>query len=313
MPHSIARATAPQLSRRSTDARPRWIEAGLLAAVIGALLPWFDRFAADDLGRDRRFAEAAIEVRGLPDPVLPSLCEAYGASAEAALRERLCRGATGASGTPVDRIPSALAAAGARIRSAFVAPLADAQARLSRLRQQQREGAGDLLAIGDAIDAAERDVAPFIKRYQIDGPDGSGPLPVACASDIVGAALAAKRRTASAEAEIARANAVLLLGAGFDGHPATAALADSAVLPAEAPPASGRCAELGLTDALAQAAALMADARRAPTAAIKNESMRMLFHTAGWQWAAWMLVGFGLLQLLRRSMEPAPGYPLYIA
>ena len=31
----------------------------------------------------------------------------------------------------------------------------------------------------------------------------------------------------------------------------------------------------------------------------ENEAMRALLHSAGWQWAAWMLAGFGLLHLVR--------------
>src|SRR5206468_8477275 len=106
LPHSIARETAAPLLRRTPVAWPRWVEAGLVVAAIGALLPWFDRVAVDELGRDRRFADAAIAVGGLPDPVLPSLCPAYGDVAEPIVRERLCRAIDGRS--PVgggDRLP----------------------------------------------------------------------------------------------------------------------------------------------------------------------------------------------------------------
>ena len=82
LPHSIARETAEPLLRRTPVAWPRWVEAGLVIATIGALLPWFDRVAGDDLGRDRRFADTVIAVRGLPDPLLPSLCSTYGGLAE---------------------------------------------------------------------------------------------------------------------------------------------------------------------------------------------------------------------------------------
>jgi hypothetical protein len=57
----------------------------------------------------------------------------------------------------------------------------------------------------------------------------------------------------------------------------------------------------------------MAEARHAPGIAAKNEAMRALFHSAGWQWAAWMLAGFGLLHLARRSIPPAIGVAVTLA
>jgi cell division protein FtsW (lipid II flippase) len=312
LPHCIARETMGASSRRPSVAWPRWIEAGLVAVAIATLLPWFDRFAADDLGRDRRFADAAVAVRGLPDPVLPTLCAAYAAAAEPAVRERLCRGIEGESaGAPVDRMPALLAATHTRIRNAFFAPVADAQARLADLRRRQREGLGDLLSLDNAIDAVERDLAPFLRRYQLDGSSSMAPAPVACAFEIVDTTFGSQSRRASGdEASIARANAALLLGAAFDGHPATAALAEIAVLPAAH---SERCTGIGLEDALSQASALMSDARHAPTATLKNEALRALLHTAGWQWAGWMVAGFVLLQLLRQSIAPAVGVALSLA
>jgi hypothetical protein len=65
-----------------------------------------------------------------------------------------------------------------------------------------------------------------------------------------------------------------------------------------------------LPDALAQSSVLMADARQAPTTSSKNDAMRALLHSAGWQWAGWMLSGFGLIQLSRRSIPPAIGVAL---
>src|SRR5206468_9725656 len=38
-----------------------------------------------------------------------------------------------------------------------------------------------------------------------------------------------------------------------------------------------------------------------------------LLHSAGWQWAGWMVVGFGTLQLARRSVPPAIGVALSLA
>jgi cell division protein FtsW (lipid II flippase) len=309
----IARETVA--SRRTLVAWPLWVETGLVAAAIGAVLPWFDHVAADDIGRDRRFADAIIAVRDLPDPVLPSLCASHGARAEPLVRERLCR-SIDLESAPGDilRMPAALGDARGRTRSAFLAPLNQAQVRLSELRLQQREGLGDLLALDNAIEAAEREVQPFVKRYELDGPDGMGPLPLACAFENVDFALAQSgERAANVERDIARANAILLLGAAFDGHPATAGLADVGVLPIIPIPSKGSCAGVNLTDALTRGAALIADARHGPAIATKNEAMRGLLHSAGLQWAGWMLAGFGLLQLSRRSLAPAIGVALALA
>jgi hypothetical protein len=303
----IARERAAPVSRRTPSAWPLWVEAALVATATAALLPWFDRVAIDDVGRDRRFADAAIAVRGLADPVLPSLCASHGARVEPLVRERLCHSIDNESAAAdFGRMPAALADARVRTRSAFLAPLNQAQARLSELRLQQREGLGDLLSLDNAIEAAEREVQPFVKRYDLDGPDGAGPLPLACAFESVDRALAqSTARAANVERDAARANAVLLLGAAFDGHPATGTLADAAMLPVVSIPSRGPCAAIGLTEGLTRGAALIADARHAPAIATKNEAMRGLLHSAGWQWAAWMLVGFGMLQLSRRSLEPA--------
>ena len=158
-------------------------------------------------------------------------------------------------------MPPALADTRVRTRSAFLAPLNEAQARLSELRVQQREGLEDLLALDNGIEATERELQPFLKRYELDGPDGMGPVSLACAFEIVDGALAQSSSAASAEHDISRANAVLLLGAAFDGHPATAALADAGVLPVVAIPSEGPCAGISLTDGLTRGAAVIADAR----------------------------------------------------
>jgi len=311
LPHSIARVTAPPLQRRTSVAWPRWVEAAFVAATIAALLPWFDRFAADDLGRDRRFADAAIAVQGLPDPVLPALCVSYASAAEPVIRERLCRGIDVDASASAERMPRVLAETSVRTRSAFLAPQREAQTRLAELRLQQREGLGDLLTLGNAVDSAEREIAPFIKRYQLDGPDGAGPLPLACAFDLIDGVLASS--VSRAGGAVARANAFLLLGAAFDGQASTAALADIAVLPVTTPTSNGRCGDIGLTDALSQGAALMADARHAPAITVKNEAMRELLRSAGWQWAGWMMIGFALLQLARGALPPALGIALSLA
>ena len=193
-------------------------------------------------------------------------------------------------------------------------PLRDAQAKVAELRLQQREGLGDLLALGNAIEATEGEVQPYVDRFALDGPEGSGPLPLDCAFEGVRPSLSQPASAArSAYRDMARANAFLLLGAAIDGHPATPALADIAMLPAQSVSGSGRCGGVRVPDAIAQASLLMADARTAPATAAKNDAMRDLLHSAGWQWAAWMLAGFGLLQLCRRAISPAIGVALALA
>lgn len=312
---SIAREPGVSLSRGTLTVWPLFAEAALVIVAIGALLPWFDRVAADDAGRDRRFAEGIVAVRGLPSPVLPLLCASHGALAEPLVRERLCRRADFESAaSDLDRMPLPLADARARTRDAFLAPLRDTQARLSELRLQQREGLGDLLVLGNAIEAVEGELQPFIKRYGLDGPDGAGPLPVSCAFEIVESSLARRAAGAmSAHRDMARANALLLLGAAVDGHSATPVLADLALLPIVAVPSKSRCGAVRLADALAQGSALMAEARYAPVIASKNEAMRALLHSAGWQWAGWMLAGLVLLHFARRSLPPTVGVALALA
>ena len=124
---------------------------------------------------------------------------------------------------------------------------------------------GDLLVLGNAIEATEAELQPFVSRYVLDGPDGTGPAPLECAFEKVDGALARSATPAtSAYHDMARANALLLLGAAMDGHPVTPALADVAMLPVEPVRGKGRCGATRLPDALAQASVLMADARQAP-------------------------------------------------
>jgi hypothetical protein len=132
---SIAREPGESFSRRGLIAWPLMAEAVLVIGTVAALLPWFDRFAADDAGREGRFAESIVAVRGLPNPVLPSLCASHGAMAEPFVRERLCRRIdVESAGADVDRLPLPLADARSRARNAFLAPLRDTQARLAELR-----------------------------------------------------------------------------------------------------------------------------------------------------------------------------------
>ena len=309
----MALSTTPfagSVTRERSIAWPSLTEAALVVAAIGALLPLFAVLAEQETGRDRRFAEAVVAIGDLPDPVLPGLCATHGSLAEPLVRDRLCgRTAGSLEGASTDRLPPLLARANARARQAFLAPLREAQTRLADLRAQQRDGRGDLLELGDAMTSAETEVQPFLKRYWLDYPGVEGPLPLVCAYGRVEGALA--RPTASSLG-IARANAVMLLGAALDGHGATPGLANLAVLPGGRTAPQG-CASFEMGDALAATAILMAEARATPIAAAKNEAMRALLKTAGWQWAAWALVGLALLNLSRRSGAAAGGVAISLA
>ena len=96
----------------------------------------------------------------------------------------------------------------------------------------------------------------------------------------------------------ARANAVLLLAAALDGRAATAPLAAEALLP-PAPQRTAACR--GAVESLAATAALIADAHQATTNGAKNEAMRELLRSAGWQWAGAMLLGLAFLTLSRHT------------
>ena len=136
--------------------------------------------------------------------------------------------------------------------------------------------------------------------------DDAGPLPLRCAARWVDGALAA-RLPADAEAAngiAARANAVLLLAAALDGRAATAPLAAEALLP-PAPLRTAACR--GASESLAATAALMADARQSLANSRKNEAMRALVASAGWQWAAAMALGYAFLLWSRRTSAPALG------
>ena len=303
----MASSTTPiagSLSREGSTAWSLLTEAVLLVLAIGALLPRFALLAAQETGRDGRFAEATITVRELPDPVLPKLCATFGSSAETLVRERLC-GQTDASPLSggIDRIPPALASASARARQAFVAPLQDVQARLAGLRQQLYEGQDNVLVLGDAIASTEAEIRPFIKRYSIDAAngEGEGPLPLSCAYHRVEAAVAEASARPGADREILRANVVLLFGAALDGNRAVPSLASAAALPIAGVTSQRACAGFETSAALSATSVLMDDARTASMRTEKNEAMRALLRSAGWQWAAWAVAGLVLLHLSRQA------------
>ena len=291
---------AGTLSREHRIAWPLVIEAALVAVALAAILPWFGAFAEHPSGRDGRFAGGSVAVRGLPDSVLPQLC-ALALPAQPLVRERLCAGSGAAGGASLDRIPPSLRSATARTTQAFLLPVEQAQLRLVELRAQQRDGSGDVLALGDDIVSTEAEIQPFIDRYAMAVGEASGPRPLVCASELLQAAFADART----KPEV-RGNAVLLLAAALDAHPATADLARGATLPA-ARTVSTRCAGTRMSDALASLAALVADARAAPAAAAKNQAMQTLLHSAGWQWAGLMIAGLLLLNVSRRPGSAAIG------
>jgi cell division protein FtsW (lipid II flippase) len=307
---------APRLRHgRLAGSMPLLVELLSVFAAIALLLPQFERVAEIGAGRDQRFADAGFRVDGLPEPVLPSVCAAHAALAEAPVRERLCGHVDARStGPPLTRLPAVLTEAVSRSAHAFLAPAIDAQARLNGLRRQQREGVGDLRDTADAIAAIEAQTQPFVDRFQVANADAAGPLPLWCAAQWAQGALAGSDLPEPADAtrDMARSNAVLLLAAALDGRAATQSVGAAALLPAprarQAPPC-----DMGAIAALSATAALMSDARQSVSNSRKNEAMLALMQSAGWQWAGAMLLGYGLLIWSRRPWPPAFGVAAALA
>ena len=307
---SVTVGTTPiagAINQASSTVRTVVIEALLVVAAIVSLLPGFATLAMHASGRDGRFADAIVGVSHLPGPVLPSVCAALAGRVDERLGDRLCGSQKGA---PVDRaridaVPRALIDARALLRQALQAPVVAADARLADLRQAQREGVGDPDVLREAIASAESQIQHYSTRFAIAPAAGAEPLAFACAFEGARAALAQPAPDPSSAGAAARANAVMLLAAALDGHPATAVLARTTAIEPAAPRRA--CADMGLVDALARVAALTSDARAAATSDAKNAAMRALLHTAGWQWAGWMIAGLLLLQLSRRAGLAAPG------
>ncbi|HEY0858860.1 MAG TPA: hypothetical protein VGE16_17480, partial [Albitalea sp.] len=274
---------------------------GVVAAIV-LLLPGFARLADVGVGRDQRFAEQSAQIRGLPAPVLPAVCESVGALAEGLLAERLCGGLrSGALDPTASRLPLPLGDALTRTARAFDEPLQQAQARLTELRLRQREGIGDVRGLSDEIASLEAEAQPLLQRFQLALDGEPGPLPLVCATQRVRSALAAGDASA-----MPRANAVLLLAAALDGDPATPALAATAVLPVAAAAQAG-CSETSLPADLAAAASSMAAARQSVLNSRKNEAVRALYRSAGWQWAGAMLLGLLFVRWSRHGVPPATG------
>ena len=300
----------------------RWVRSGPLLlellsilAAIAVLLPAFSRVAEFGTGRDGRFADVGFKLQGLPSPVLPSACLSYGALAGAEVRERLC-GALDAKASPLPttELPAMLAQAVSGATHAFLAPLSEAQARLQELRLQQREGVGDLRATTDAIAAIDADTAPYIERFQLAGSDAQGPRPLVCAARWAASALAepAASEAGATTSTAARANVLVLLSAALDGRVAIESTASAAILPEPRGPLAAPC-DMSAIDSLSATAALMNDARQSLSNSRKNEAMLALTRSAGWQWAAAMLLGFGLLTWSRRARTPLVGVAVALA
>jgi len=283
---------------------PAIVELMLVVAGIAVLWPSFERVAQlGGAGRDQRFLDRGILVVGLPDPVVPAACDSVGALAEARVADPLCGSRRHAVARAPTQVPSAVAQAITRANEAFQRPLRDAEQRAIALRAQAEDGDDALRAQADAIAAIESDIAPFRQRFQIASGDDAGPLPLRCAARWLDVALAS-RGAADADAALAataRANAVLLAAAALDGRAATSALAAEALLP----PVPSRTASCGgATESLAATAALMADARQSRVNSRKNEAMRALVASAGFQWAAAMALGYAFLLSSRRGPPP---------
>ncbi|HKE40231.1 MAG TPA: FtsW/RodA/SpoVE family cell cycle protein [Casimicrobiaceae bacterium] len=289
---------------------PASIEFMLAVAAVATLFPSFTRFDAIE-GRDGRFAGTAIAVAGLPDRVLPSVCATHGALAEPALRDRLCRRSElRTSVAAPEAIPRGLIDAFAQTGRAFLRPLADAERRRGELRLQQREGLGDLLALANAIESIDADLQPYVERYALGKSESGAPLPLACSFAMVKRLISSNPAVPSERGDSTAANALLLLAAALDGRGATQGLSRLALLPASLRGAGRGCAGMALPDALAEAAALMADARQAQILAAKNDAMRELLRTAGWQWTGWMILGLALIKLSRREHWALKGVAL---
>jgi hypothetical protein len=300
--------------RRYAGTLPALWEFLLVAAAIAILLPEFDHVAGFGAGRDQRYADPGVQVAALPDPALPGLCARYAALAEADVRRQLCGSIEGDPTASLAQLPPELSLTLSRAASAFLAPVKDAQARLTELRLRQREGFDGVREVADAIAAVEGGIQPFIERFRIAGTDASAPLALQCAERWADAVFAGSPGSGLADTGpmVPRANAVLLLAAALDGRAAVESVAGAAALPAPTVRPAPGC-ELGGVATLSAAAALMADARQSAANARKNEAMRMLLRSAGWQWAGAMLLGYGLMVWSRRARSSTLGVALSLA
>jgi cell division protein FtsW (lipid II flippase) len=290
----------PARARRRSGvaaAVPALLELILVGIAIAALLPSFDRVAELGAGRGARFRTPTLGVANLPASVLGEACASAGARAEAPLRDALCGRRIGAA-TAVehDALPAFLAGAVARTDAAFGEPVRAAEARIAALRRAAADGDAGLRDSADAASAIEAELGPFVKRYGLGAAPDAGPAALHCAARLIDA-----RATPS----IPLANAVLLLAAALDGRALVAPLAADAALPSRADGGADGCA--GGAASLAATATLMAEARQSVVNARKDEAMRALLRSAGWQWAAAMALGFGFVVWSRFIARPLFG------
>ena len=288
---------------------PALLEALAVVASIACLWPAFQQVAEFGAGRDRRFAEPGFRVEGLAEPILARVCvDPVSALADTVLRDRLCPGLKAATAPAARGVPALIAASLARSSQAVVAPLDEARARLEALAREQHAGEGGVRAATDAAAAIEADLQPFIAHFQLDHSSIVGPLPLACAARSAQAVLDASPGTG--ESAASRPNFVLLLAAAADGRSEVAGLAPT-TLPSSAAGLASPCDGNAATT-LAATAAFVADARQSALRSRKNEAMRELLRSAGWQWAGAMALGYALLLASRRRLAPGFGVALAI-
>ena len=276
---------------------------GLVVAALCAVFPGFAILAANDTGRGGRFAEQGMAVRGFRILVAGVVRNVRRTGRDRGARPFVRAHRAVMPSAQVERMPRSLVSANVQATQAFLAPLQSAAARRAELRQQQQDGLGDLRALGDAIDVADAEVPLFLERYAMSGDAVDGPRPLGCAFDSVQQLLSDVVAQPASEANALRANAILLVGAAFDGHAATQVTAAAATLPGSRA-VLARCAGLDMRDALVAASAIMADARAAPSGLAKDEAMRELLRSARWQWAGGAALGLALLHLARRAVHP---------
>ena len=155
-----------------------------------------------------------------------------------------------------------------------------------------------------ALVEAKAEARRAIALYRAD--DARAIAVIECAFARTAAAVTPRGKPAATR-DASPANLILLLGAAVDGQASTASLSQ-AVTSSDTRASADGC---GGADVFGATAALMADVRTAAQGSIKDEAMRGLLRTAGWQWTCWALLGLLLLQLSRRSN--AGGYGVAVA
>ena len=283
----------------------------LVVAVILALWPLFERLAPLAAGRDQRFLDRGIAVAALPDPVLPSLCDAVGASVDPALAAALCGNALAArAAPPPPTFPGALGHAAARASQAFARPLQEAEERALAVRGSPGLDGDDVLASTDALAAIDADIAPFRARFQPRRRRRPGAARLRAARRrrrLCGTPAGRRRGRGARAASLARRRAPArrrTRRSPRDGR--TRGRGAAAAAPAA--PGCGRIA-----DSLAATAALMADARQSVTTRARTKRCARSLRSAGDQWAAAMALGFVFVVWSRRAVAAPLGVAAALA